>query len=165
MCRIASNTLPAVHCEQYIASSPAATCQYKLMHSAAASRPRFKTIFCSRISGCYLSWCIYHPVSRFRMQHIGPKNADSWWEFRAQWKKSQDPTQWSADFGAMHTNLVSFTMTRQTRGLDSTPLNAHWGSPSSPIIVFFRGQIHDGGNKEEGKTTEGKTNLLWENLL
>ena len=76
--------------EQYIASSPAATCQYKLMHSAAASRPRFKTIFCSRISGCYLSWCIYHPVSRFRLQHIGPKNADSWWEFRAQWKKSQD---------------------------------------------------------------------------
>ena len=113
------------NCEQYIASSPAATCQYKLMHSAAASRPRFKTIFCSRISGCYLSWCIYHPVSRFRLQHIGPKNADSWWEFRAQWKKSQDPTQWSADFGAMHTNLVSFTMTRQTQGLDTTPPNAH----------------------------------------
>ena len=42
-------------------------------------------------------------------------------------KKSQDPTQWSADFGAMHTNLVSFTMTRQTRGRDSTPPNAHWG--------------------------------------
>ena len=76
-----------LNCEQYIASSPAATCQYKLMHSAAARRPRFKTIFCSRISGCYLSWCIYYPVSRFRLQHIGPKNADSWWEFRAQWKK------------------------------------------------------------------------------